>query len=145
MQISDVMPVSTELPALISTSAMSVAIIQWIKNTKYVPFVNQHTAGVNRLLGWGSAFCSAIGIHYSYDAHLGNLTITGLTLYAIVHAALDATKSYSFNWLIYNGMIKGRAADVAAVAEGVPATPVAQPGVIAAGVEQAAQKPLGGS
>lgn len=140
-QVADVMPVSTELPALISTSAMSVAIIQWMKNTKLVPFMDQHTAGINRLFGWGSAFTSAIGIHYSYDAHLGSLTITGLTLYAIVHACMDATKSYAFNWLIYNGMVKGRAADVAAVAEGIVprAVPVAQPGVIAAGKEQAEQ------
>ena len=42
--VTDIMPVSTELPALISTSAMSVAIIQWLKNTKYVPFMDQHSA-----------------------------------------------------------------------------------------------------
>lgn len=139
-QVTDAMPVSTELPALISTSAMSVAIIQWLKNTKYVPFVSQHTAGINRILGWGSAFLSSIGIHYTYDAHLGSLTITGLTLIAIFHAGLDASKSYAFNWLIYNGMVKGRAADVSAVAEGItPVAVVAPPGVVVAGAEQAAK------
>ncbi len=138
LQITDVMPVSTELPALISTSAMSVAIIQWLKNTKYVPFMDQHTAGINRLFGWGAAFCSAVGIHYTYDAHIGTLTLTGLTASAIVHAGLDATKSYSFNWLIYNGMVKGRAADVAAVAESPKKVAVvASPGVVAAGKEMA--------
>ncbi len=137
LQVSDVMPVSTELPALISTSAMSVAIIQWLKNTKWVPFMDQHTAGINRLVGWGTAFISATGIHYTYDAHVGTLTLTGISAMAIMHAVLDATKSYSFNWLIYNGMVKGRAADVAAVAEGVPAKKVVSPGVAAAAAEMA--------
>ena len=139
MQISDVMPVTTELPGLITTSAMSVAIIQWLKNTKYLPFINQHTTGINRMVGWGTAMLSATGLHYTYDAHSGTLTLTGLTLMTVAHALFDTTKSYAFNWLIYNGMVKSRAADVAAVAEGVRPVPVAQPGVVAAGVEQAQQ------
>jgi hypothetical protein len=144
LQVSDVMPVSTELPALISTSAMSVAIIQWLKNTKYIPFMDQHSAGINRVVGWCSALASSAGIHYSYDAHVGTLTLTGLTAMAIFHAATDATKSYAFNWLIYNGLVKGRAADVAAVAErqaqGMPVKVAATPGVVAAAAEPEANK-----
>ncbi len=139
--VTDIMPVSTELPALISTSAMSVAIIQWLKNTKYVPFMDQHSAGINRLVGWVSALTSSVDIHYSYDSHLGTLTLTGLTAAAIFHASMDATKSYAFNWLIYNGMVKGRAADVAAVAEALPKKPavVVSPGVAQAGKEMATE------
>jgi hypothetical protein len=137
MQISDVMPVATELPGLITTSAMSVAIIQWLKNTKWVPFINQHSAGINRMVGWGSALLSATGLHYTFDAHTGTLTLTGLTLMTIAHAVWDTTKSYAFNWLIYNGMVKGRAADVTAISEGVRAIPVATAGAVKAGVEAA--------
>lgn len=140
MQISDVMPVSTELPGLLTTSAMSVAIIQWLKNAKWVPFMDQHTAGINRAVSWGAAFLAATGLHYNYDPNSGTLTIMNLTAMAIVHAMWDATKSYAFNWLIYNTSgIKTRAADVAAVAEGVPAKKVVGPGVAAAGAEMAAE------
>ena len=134
-QPTDVMPVTTELPALITGSAMSVAIIQWIKNSKRISFVNQHTKGINLFLGWLSAFGAATGIHYTWDSHAGTILISGISLWAVTHAAFDVTKSYAFNWLIYEGMIKGRAADVVAVAEGSRPQVVAPPGVIAAGKE----------
>ena len=131
------MPVTTELPGLLTTSAMSVAVIQWLKNAKFIPFVTQHSTGINRALGWATALMSATGLHYKYDASNGTLILTGLTLTAIAHASYDTVQSYAFNWLIYNGLVKSRAADVAAVAEGVRTIPVAPPGVVTAGVEQA--------
>ncbi len=135
------MAVSTDLPAIIATSSISVAIIQWMKNSN-LPFLkpfSQESSGLNRLMAWVAALIAGVGIHYHYDPNLGALTITGLTGAAIYSAAVSATKSYGFNWLIYNTAIKSRAADVAAVASGVPVTPVVGPGVAKAGVDQAEQ------
>lgn len=100
--VTDVMPVSTELPAIISTSALSVAIIQWMKGSKLFTFINHDTPGMNRALCWIAAFISGVGIHYNYDPALGALTITGLTFSSIVSAGMQSAKSYAFNWLIYN-------------------------------------------
>ncbi len=141
-QTSDVMPVTTDLPALISTSAITVAIIQWMKNSE-LPILkafSQHSAGLNRTVAWIASLIAGVGIHYKYDPALGALTITGLTGTAIISAAVNATKSYGFNWLIYNLAVKSRAADVSAVAEGVRPVVVASPGAVVAGAEQAATK-----
>lgn len=138
LQIADVMPVTTDLPALISTSSISVAIIQWMKNSDspLLKAFNQQSSGLNRALSWIISVIAGVGIHYHYDPALGALTITGLTGPALYSAAVNACKSYGFNWLIYNVAVKNRASDVAAVASGTPATVVVSPGV----QEQAAAK-----
>ena len=108
LQTAVEMPVSTELPALISTSALSVAIIQWMKNSALpgLGFVNHNSAGINRTLAWLAAIISGVGIHYHYDPALGALTITGLTATALLSTGLNSAKSYAFNWLIYNTTLK---------------------------------------
>lgn len=110
LQLQDVMPVSTELPALLSTSALTVAIIQWAKNSAlpWLGFVNHDSPGVSRTLAWIAAFISGVGIHYKYDPALGALTITGLTAATIVSAVVNMGKSYGFNWLVYNLTLKGK-------------------------------------
>lgn len=122
LQLADVMPVATELPGLITTSAMSVAIIQSMKNSNipWLQWINQHSSNVNRVVGLVFAFASAMGLHYEWDGAKGTLLITGLTATALlqgfVHVVTDTAKSWSFNWIIYQS-VKGRAADVAALAE----------------------------
>ncbi len=131
----DAMPVSTELPALISTSALSVAIIQWFKNSNLPIFkvFNQQSAGLNRTISWLAAVIAGLGIHYQFDPTVGSLTITGLTAAALWHTGVDSAKSYAFNWLIYNTTLRSRSANVAAVAEGTRAQVVVSPGEKAAG------------
>jgi hypothetical protein len=126
LQATDVMPVSTELPALISTSALSVAIIQWFKNSDLPIFkaFNQQSSGLNRTVAWLAAIIAGVGIHYQYDASAGSLTITGLTVAALWHTGMDSAKSYAFNWLIYNTAVKGKK-NKPEVATTAPAVPVA--------------------
>lgn len=142
-QTAEAMPVSTDLPAIIATSAISVAIIQWMKNSQ-LPFLrafSQQSSGLNRTLAWIASLVSGVGIHYHYDPSLGALTITGLTLSAVYSAGVNASKSYGFNWLIYNLAVKPRAADIAAVAEGSGKSQVVvSPGVKAAAQEIVAEK-----
>lgn len=131
------MSVTTELPALISTSALSVAFIQWVKNSQ-LPILSafsQQSAGLNRTLSWLVAMVTGIGIHWHYDPALGALTITGLTLAAVTSAAINTAKSYGFNWFIYNvSGVKQRSSDAAAVGRtgtgggGIPATTIVPAG-----------------
>lgn len=141
-QASDVMPVQTDLPAIISSSAISVAIIQAMKNSDWPIFkaITQDSSGLNRFLAWFAAVIAGVGIHWHFDSSLGALTITGLTSQAIMSAAVNACKSYGFNWLIYNTAVKNRAADVAAVRSGVPVTPVASPGAVASAMDSPGKK-----
>jgi hypothetical protein len=109
-QVTDVMPVSTELPALLSTSALSVAIIQWMKNSLLpgLGFINHDSPKVSLTLSWLAALISGLGIHYTYNPDVGTLTITGLTMVALVTTGLQTAKSWGFNWLVYHLALKGR-------------------------------------
>lgn len=91
----------------VTASAMSVAIVQWLKNTKLVPFMDQHTTSINRVVAWIMALLSATGIHYNFDHATGTLTLTGLTAAAIFHTVGDTIKSYALQWLVYRGVKPG--------------------------------------
>ncbi len=121
----------------ITASTLAVSVIQWLKGTKWVPFVNAHSARMNQVLSWMIAFFSGAGIHYTFNGDAGVLTVTGLSAGVIIHTATITCKQWAVQWLIYKGIVKGPAADVAAVAEGVPVTPVASPGTIQAGMDAA--------
>lgn len=123
----------------IAASTLAVSVIQWLKNTKLIPFINAHSAGVNRTLSWLIAFASGAGIHYTFSGDSGVLTITGLSAGVIIHTATITCKQYAVQWLIYKGIVKGPAADTTAVAEGTKAQVVVGPGVKVAGVEAAAE------
>jgi len=125
----------------VTASTLAVSVIQWLKDTKYVPFINQHSAGLNRTLSWFIAFCSGAGIHYTFNGDAGVLTVTGLSAGVIFHTVTITCKQYVAQWLIYKGIVKGPASDVTAVREGVPVTPVVGPGAVQAASDAGAAKP----
>ena len=100
MQIDPQM--GSEVLSTLSASAIAVGVIQYLKNVKWIPFMNQHSAGMNRFVGWAVAFASSLGLHFAYDHAAGTLTITGLTVAVIGHTAWDTIKSYAMQWLTYN-------------------------------------------
>ena len=136
------MKVTTELPDLLTTSAVSVASIQALKNSKVpaLSFINQHSSRANQAVSVLFALVSSIGLHYKFDPTTGTLLISGLTASALAqaafHTAFDTTKSWSFNWILYQ-LIKTREKDVAAVVEGGlgPTETVVPPGVAASAAE----------
>jgi hypothetical protein len=127
----------------ITASTLAVSVIQWLKDTKYIPFINQHSATLNRFLSWAIAFFSGAGIHYTFNGDAGVLTVTGLSAGVIIHTATITCKQYAAQWLIYKGIVKGPAADVTAVKEGMPVTPVAPVGSVKAGIDAANETPKG--
>lgn len=130
-------PGVADILSTLTASTLTVSIIQWLKAKTWIPFINQHSAGMNRTLGWLSAFATGTGIHWTFNHDAGVLTITGLSLGIIIHSATVTMKQYAFQLLIYKGIFKGPADTVAAVAGGMPVTPVASAGAVAAGVEKA--------
>ncbi len=124
-----------DLLSTVTASTLAVSIIQWLKSTKLVPFINQHSAGLNRTLSWFIAFASGAGIHYTFNGDAGVLTITGLSAGVIIHTATITCKQYAIQWLIYRGIVSKQAGDVTAVAEGVPASIVVSPGTAKAGLD----------
>ena len=129
-----------DLLSTLTASTLTVSIIQWLKATKWIPFIDQHTAGINRVLSWFAAFLTGTGIHWTFNHDAGVLTITGLSLGVIIHTATITSKQYAVQWLIYRGIVKEPAKTETAIAEGIRPVVVASPGAVVAGEEAAAKK-----
>ena len=123
---------ANDLLSTLTASTLTVSIIQWLKNTEWIPLVNQHSARLNRIISWGAAFATGTGIHYTFNHDAGVLTITGLSLGVIFHTATVTMKQYAVQWLIYKGIVKEPAANIAAVQGGMPVAAVAPAGAVAA-------------
>lgn len=101
LQLTTEPTMSNEILSTVAASALVVSALEWVKNNKWVPFINQHSAGVNRTLGWFAAFCTGTGIHYTFNQDAGVLTITGLSAGIIIHTLATTSKQYAVQWLIY--------------------------------------------
>lgn len=105
----DPMP-GAELTTHLTTGAVIVYLIEWLKRTRLVPFMSQHTVGVNRVLSGVLAAVAAFGITWSYDGAEGVLIVKGLTAPAIGQAAWEWLKQFVWQQLLYDGMIQRRGA-----------------------------------
>jgi len=99
-----VMPlVATDTTAVLTASAVSVWIIQKLKNASWFKLVTPDTKVMNLMASIFAAFLSATGIHITFNT--GTLTITGLALSAILPAVIAWFKSFVMNELIYQGVV----------------------------------------
>lgn len=88
-------------------SAAAAYIMQWLKNSTWFPALSQDSSlwyqrGFAILL----AVATSLGIHYSYDATVGVLTITGLIGSSLYDHAVDFVKSFVMQQLTYDAAIK---------------------------------------
>ena len=73
-------------------NAIIVAALQWLKNSKWFPWLSAETEKANRIIAVLLAGAAALGVHTNFDHTTGVLTITGLTL-ATIWSGL-------YNWLV---------------------------------------------
>lgn len=89
----------------ITAAGLIVMLVQWVKNTKYIPWVNNHSAAITRIISWGAAFFTALGVHYIYDKEAGTLLFTGLGFTAILASLWHWASSVVAQELIYRGVV----------------------------------------
>ena len=87
----------------ITLSAVVVVVMQWLKNSSYMPWLNQQSDKANRVVAALLAFVTAIGIHYTYDAGVVTITFTVMT---VLHGLWHWLQSLVFQELVYKGVIK---------------------------------------
>lgn len=92
--------------AQLSTSAVIVSLMEWLKETKLVPFMDHNSSWINRLVSLLFAFIAGIGLGYMYDPTSGVLTITGLQMSHVANTVWATFSSYGTQWLIYKGVIR---------------------------------------
>ena len=94
--------ITSQLTAAYATSA----VLQWLKGKPWFPFANANTAALNRATSMVLALIAAIGLHYTFDAESGVLTISGLTAANILHTVWAWVQQYALTQASYKGLIK---------------------------------------
>ena len=84
----------------------TAALIQWLKGQSWFPFCNDDTAALNRATSMVMSVVAAIGLHLTFDSTAGVLTVTGLTLTNMLHAAWASVQQYAITQAAYKGIIK---------------------------------------
>jgi hypothetical protein len=63
----------------IAAAGLMSYLIEWLKQTHLIPWVTASRTTLLRWLNGALAAAVALGIHYTFDAQAGIITITGLT------------------------------------------------------------------
>ena len=100
------------LSTQVTLSALSVALIQWLKSRKWFPWVHGMSDWANRIASGIMALLTAIGIHltWTHGALPGEymIAVSGLTLVGIATGVWAVIKSIVFNEIIYRGTVKSQ-------------------------------------
>lgn len=77
-------------------AALLAYLLQWVKSSKWVPWITDHTKGINYALTGLLSLAATIGIHYQFDATAGVLTIGGLHASSILAGLWEWVKQWAF-------------------------------------------------
>ncbi len=89
-----------------SLGFLSVWIIQRLKAMKWIPFINDDTTGLNRLLSAIAAAAASAGLTFHYDPTGGVMTLAGLTLTSAVSFVLAIVWQGAIQEGLYRGLFK---------------------------------------
>lgn len=92
--------------AQLTSSAVIAYAIEWVKKSKYFPWINTQSKNLNRLLMVAASGLAAIGIHTQFDSASGTLIITGLTTATLLHGAWELVRSSIFTQMLYDGVVQ---------------------------------------
>lgn len=82
------------------------AVLQWWKrNPRLVGMTDDATKWAKRRIAIVTAVLAAIGVHASFDAAAGILTVTGLAFPSLWTAVGDAIRQFTFQQFIYKSAI----------------------------------------
>jgi hypothetical protein len=90
----------------VTLSAVVVVVLQWLKRSPWFPWLTDRTEKAKHVAAVLGAAATAVGVHYTYDASIGTLTITGVTLAGIGHGAWHWLQSYAFQESLYKGVFR---------------------------------------
>jgi hypothetical protein len=99
------------LATQITMGGVGVAFLQWLKSTKFFPWVTAESAKLNRILAAAVALVSAVGIHLSWQSAgepgAYTLTITGATLTGVTSMAWIWLKQFVVQEFMYRATANG--------------------------------------
>ena len=94
------------LTSQITAAYMASALMEWLKTQRWFPFVADNNPRLNRAFAMAAAFITSVGLHFTFDAQAGVLTVTGLTVANILHGLWGWVQQYALQQGLYKGVVK---------------------------------------
>jgi hypothetical protein len=108
---------SNVLLTSLTMSGISVAVINWIKGSKYFPWITKEKIWLLRIISIAAATASGVGINHVWNPVDHSILISGLTTANLLAFAWAITKQFTMNEMVFQGTKASSApAVVAAVA-----------------------------
>lgn len=85
----------------LTTAGISVGVIQWLKSSKYFPWITKEKGNVARYVALVTAAIGAIGIHYTWEPAARVLSFQIPTIAAAFGMAVAYVKSFVVQELTY--------------------------------------------
>ena len=103
------MDYSSQIVSQLTSAALVVYALQWLKRSKLFPWITAETTTLNRWVGAAAAGLSAIGIHLAFTATAGTpgsyvITVTGLTLPNVLHGVWHWANQYALQQITYDAV-----------------------------------------
>ena len=83
-------------------------VIEYLKNSKWMPLITNETAKLNRILAVAASGLAAAGVHSAFDHTTGVLTITGLTVAGISTGVREWVRTWIIQEIGYQNLIRGK-------------------------------------
>lgn len=99
------METSGELTAHLTSGAVAVYAIQYVKSQSWFPWMNTDTKVLNRYVNGILAAVSVMGISWSYDPSVGG-TIQIPAAMVIASGLWEFAKQYILQQVIYDGVVE---------------------------------------
>ena len=93
---------------VVVTQATVGLIASWVlarlKAVAWIPWINQHSAGINHAILLATSAAGALGVHLAWTASSHSLTITGLDAAAIGTSFWLWAKQWTVQFLVHRGV-----------------------------------------
>lgn len=94
----------SELTAHLTTGAVAVYFIQWLKGQGWCPWLADHTGAANRIVSLGAAVIAVMGISFSYDPSVGgDIHIPALSV--LLNGAWEVVKQFTTQQILWDGVV----------------------------------------
>jgi len=94
---------SSELGAQATTAILVSFVMQWLKKSRFFPWLTVETETLNYWVSAIIAFLTGVGIFVTWSQ--GTLTISGLTSVNIYHALVRGVEQWAFQTTAYRALI----------------------------------------
>ena len=89
----------------LTTGAMVVYFLEWLKRTRWISMISPETKALNRLISGVAAIVIALGIEWQYDPAVGGIVkLPALTI--AVSSGWEAVKQFVSQQLLWDGVVE---------------------------------------